>query len=476
MRSDRTSGNPAVAGGSITEAISEEKSSPPDESKEKSQGRLDSFNNKVKELALVKDKLLQMIGACEKDQQDGGRFGPHDSPPENLSGETLTEPELNYRLSSLLDLLRELHGFGDCGVFLLKQDNTSLEKLVVSPGPAGYTDLRQFEGEVDAQWKRGRIAQAIDQKRRMVLSAKGEVSLVVIPFRVLDQRDGFWVAHLRGSVLADKNPEELLCWMELISSCVENHCLKQSFLRPQNEMSAQVEPDKLFTTVQLAKAMVHEISNSLQIIVGRTQLLRMSERKSKKPGPSISNLETIESTSNLACSMLKNFSDYLHRQFDKTTDAGEVNLQHILKSNLGLIEYILKSRKIKLDSDLGDNLPSVYGSPGNFEQAFLTLIWEIRELLTSGGSIRLCMTADPDWLYLDTYCAGKEGSRCDWRESADLEASGRLKTASEILEKYGGELNREELEDGAMRFSLRFPVAKRKRENPERSPESVLQH
>lgn len=464
MRSDRTSESSTLTDVPITKTTSEKTSSQRGKRKEKSPEIFNSLTSKVKELLRIKDDLQGTIACPEVEIGSGERTTPKQSQEEILAEDRVVEPELNYRLSSLLNILRKLHGFEDCGIYLLKEKNNALEKLVLSPGPTGYENIQEFEYEVNMQWKSGRIRQTIDEMRKAVLQSQKEGNLLVIPFRVLDQKDGFWVAHFRRSVsLEKKSSEELLSWTELISACVENYCLKQYTHPPQREMSIYSDPEKLFSTVQLIRAMAHEINNSLQVILGRAQLLKMNERKTSSGGSIIKNLETIETSSNQACSVLKNFSNYLHRQFDEITDSKEVNLHHILKSNLALIGYILKSKQIKLDLDMSEDSPSVSGNPAELEQAFLALIWEVKDLLASGGRVLLSMCVEGDWLQLNLDCKAKECLGYECRDTADFESRSRLNNISKALNRHGGKLNAEKSEDLKVRFGLRFPITTKTR-------------
>lgn len=445
------------------EAALKKESLQPNKNKEERKSRevIHPLNCKVAQLSRAKDELLQMTSSPEKGRQHGVGPSPDFFPVESSGHDTLAEPELEYRISSLLDLLRQLHGFEECGVFLLKNNGAGLDKLVLSTRSGGLGDLQEFEDEVHLHWKKGDIARAVSQKKRMVFPAKDEGSFLVIPFEVLEERNGFCVAHFRGCVLPEKkSSEELLSWTELISSCVENYYLKLWLESPQRDSLEDVHTEKLFTAVQLSKAMVHELNNSLQTILGRAQLLKMSQKKTWKADSNVRNLETIEETANRISPILKDFSDYLHRQFDLTGDSGEVNLQHILKGNLVLIEYILRCRGIKLELDFDKDLPAVQGNPGELEQAFLTLVWEIKELLSSGGDIRLETGTEQELLCLDMYCSGREGLGDEWPDPAHLLARNRFKVVSQIVGRHHGELKLENLEGQKMRFSLRLPIAK----------------
>jgi hypothetical protein len=455
MNLNQTSGNLTLPDEQMAEVAGENQPLSPDHRKTELRELLLSLNCKLEELAQINSRLSQMTTPPEKKKLDGDDLSADNSLRMTTSKDTLTEPVLTYRLSWLLDFLRGLYGFEDCGVFLLSDRKGGLERLVISSGTAG-----EFEDGIEAFWRRGDIDCAVSQKRRIILPAKKEGNFLIIPFKILNKKDGFWMAHFKKPILPErKSSADLLFWVELFASCIENSYLKKSSLSLQKEKSYHNETEKLFTTAELSKAVVHEINSSLQIILSRTQLLKMSEKKSQKMPSNISNLKTIEGNGNRICSILKDFSDHLHRQFDETTDAGEVNIQHILKSNLVLLKYILKSNRIKLEVNLDDDLPTVYGNPGELELALLSLIWGLRDQLPSGESIRLQTSTEGESLCLNIYCAGKEMQTDECPHFTDLKANDRFMIVSQILGRYHGDLKFEKLTEREMRLSLRFPVA-----------------
>ena len=414
-----------------------------------------SLSCKLNELVQVNKRLFQMMSPSKEKVLDEcnvsfGKFSKMSPSPD-----AFPEPVLTYRLSWLLDFLKGVYGFENCGVFLLGDGKDGLERLIMSSEPSDH-----FEDELEAFLRRGDIDRAVSQKRRVILPAKKEGSFMVIPFKILDKKDGFWMAYFKQAISPEmKSCVDLLFWVELFASCIENSYLKRAPLSFQKEKSYHIETEKFFTTAELSRAMVHEINNPLQIILGRTQLLKMNEKKIQKRSSNIDILETIEDNANRISSILKDFSDHLHRQSDETTHVGEVNIHHVVKSNLVLLQYILSSNRIKFKLNLEDDLPVVYGNPGHLELVFLSLIWELRDYMPSGGSIGLQTSTEEESLCLNIYCAGEEIQTDGYPDFTHLEANDRLKMISQIMTRYHGDLKWEKLESGKMRFSLRFSIA-----------------
>ena len=253
---------------------------------------------------------------------------------------------------------------------------------------------------------------------------------------------------------------ELPFWTELISACIENSRLKglSALSLAQDEKPHYIETEKLFTTAEISRAVVHEINNCLQVVLGRTQLLLMNEKKASKTPSSTKVLETIETNANRVCSILKDFSDHLHRQSGRSSGEGEVNVRRILESNLVFLQYILKSDKIRLEFDLGENLPPVCWNPGEFELVMLSLIWGLRDQLRTKGSIRLQVSAEKKDLRVNIRCASGETQGDDYPDFSELQSKKRFRLASEILNRHQGELRFEKSGEREIHLSLTFPI------------------
>lgn len=459
------------------------KKTPPDTAGSKTEPAelLLSINHKLDQLTSANQDLFRMIDSSTEEALPVDDSAAGLTSQTGVSGEDSTEPELAYRLSSLVDLLAQRYGLEHCAVFLLRDKDANPEKLVSSGWLTGDQVSNELDDEIRALVERGEIARAVGEKRRLISPARGGGSLIIVPFRILGQEDGFWVARLReGSSPEQVSSVELPFFTELISACIENSRLKghsppsgpRSSTLSWPERSTRVETvrhfetERLFTTAQISRAVVHEINNSLQVILGRTQLLLINERKTKKASSNRQVLEAIETNANRVCSVLKDFSDHLHRQSGRSSGEGEVNVRRILESNLPFLQYILKSDRIGLQSDMEENLPSVYWDPGEFESVLLTLIWVLRDQLSSGGSIRLRASAEEKGVRVNISCTSKETQADALPDLSEMESNPRFRLASEILNKHRGELKFEESGEGEACLSLTFPAVPERKLSP----------
>jgi signal transduction histidine kinase len=443
------------------------KKTPPDPAGSKTQlvELLFSINHKLDQLTSANQDLFHMIdpsaeGELPADDSVAGGF-----PQTDVSQEESTEPELAYRLSSLVDFLAQQYQLEECAVFLSRGKDANPEKLVSSGSPAGDQGSNEFDDEIRTLQERGEIARAVGEKRRLIRPARSGGSLLIIPFDILGQEDGFWAARFRAesSPGADSSVE-LPFWTELISACIENSRLQGP--PTQHEEPSCIQTEKLFTTAEISRAVVHEINNCLQVILGRTQLLLMKEGKRQKTSSNRKVLETIETNANRVCSILKDLSDHLHRQSGRASGEGEVNVRRILESNLPFLQYLLKSDRIGLQFDIEENLPPVYWDAGEFELVLLTLIWGLSDQLGAEGSICLQASAVKKDILLKVRCASGETQPGALPDLSDLQSNARFRLASEILNKHKGELKLEESGEREIHLSLTFPVVQERKASP----------
>jgi hypothetical protein len=421
--------------------------------KKELRAQLESLNLKLEELSSIMEEFPETMPHIQ--QEDVTETETSKSPSTVFRQHPMGDSVLTYRLCSLLDVLRSLYCFTDAGVFLGNGSSDGIESLALSSQSTGEENLQKFEDQVRHLWVNGDIDSAVRQKKRQAFPASGGGGFMVLPFKLMETKDGFWVMHFDKDRLPEKGQsKDLSVWTDLISSCVESFCLMRpaKFMREDNH---PLQRERFYATTRLCRALMHEINNPLQVIVGRIQLLKMNEKKSSDTQKAGNVLDSIEANAGRICSLVKNFSDHLHRQSAELTDKGEVNLWHIINSDLALIKYLLNSQKIVFETELEDEAPSVLGNPIELETAILSLIWELEDGLSSGGSIFLRGTTEDGFLFLNVHATAKEGQKSNLDPTRILSGS-RVKMASGILEKLGGSLSVDRNTGEEVNFRIRL--------------------
>ena len=440
-----------------------------------------SLSHKLDELAKVSDEVFRMIDSAEPD------FNPKSS-GEDDSLSIVSAPHVSplsrpaYQISSLMRLLQSTLNFTHWGVFLLNEgisdsvDTEDIQEVVSSQSFEEEGHSKDFEKEVKAQYACGNITQSINGKKKMSFpSERG--NLQVVPFKLSSGKDGFWAMVSEKGISAPTDADkELLLWgADLIVTCMENAPGLETSNSPTAEKTTPLEREKLFNLIQLSRAMVHEVNNSLQIILGRAQIARMKQSKTPQTHTNNSIWEPIEQNANRICAILKNFSDFLHRQSDTgtappthnqkrnnyTVFSKEVNLHHILESDLALLQYILGSAGIELELKDVSGLPSVCGKPEETELILLSLIWGIKDDFTSGGYIQIQPSADEEFVYLDLIWREKTKTMDVPPRLLEFHNNPRFRLVSQVLQNNGQSLKFEMTDTGERKITWKIPVIQR---------------
>jgi hypothetical protein len=426
--------------------------------------QLKSLNLKLDEIASVVDQISQEMGTLGVRNPESAAWSWGVNATSSPDSETC-EPGLVYRLCALMDLLRRQYGFDDSGVFSLNPITGRLEVAAISPHPGSTDTPQRFEEQVGILWKNGDIQGAIEQQKRTTLAAPHGGSVLVVPMGTGDQRRWFWVMCFREDHVPESlSAADLVLWTEILHCCVERSGPHDTPTSPGQDESNRMNEERIRGTVQLGRALTHEINNPLQVIMGRTQLLKMNL---KKPGgqPNDKILDIIEASAGRICSLVKDFSDHLHRQSDEITEGKEVNLLHILESDLPLLQHLLNSRKINLETNLRETLPSVSGNPGELETAVLILIRELQERLSSGGTMSIGAGAEGQTVFVDLKASAKDLTA--QAQGRSKMCADRVKKASTILDRFGGSLEVKGAQAGQVDFHLRLKTAPTQVKNQE---------
>jgi hypothetical protein len=464
MPVNRNKIDPASADNSLTKRGEEDQSNrhaylgqPAKFDEEKLRRTLTSLSGKIGEFEEINRKLFQSIDdvAIEAPASElpGGTNLEYETSPQDTSSIS----RLEYQLNSLMEVLKPELSFNDWGVFLLRGINTGpmgtdkgFEEIVSSGHLENNQASKDFENEVSSQYTCGNVHHAISMKKRMHFPAeRGDI--LVVPFFPSIGKEGFWAMHFESaaSALSDSGKELLLWGAEIITSLLENTYKNDTKLSPQTIDNYWLEKEKLFSLSQLSRAMVHEVNNSMQIILGRAQIARINLNKKADITTPGNAWETIEKNANRINGILKNFSDFLHRhsippptpvnKISKrviAVTAKEVNLHRLLESNLDLLQYILGSSGIELELKNSDDLPLVYGEPEELELAIMGLLWGIRDNLTGGGNIRIRTFPENGFLSLNIDWSGKGNYQEKSPGENEPDNCARINQAMKIIERY----------------------------------------
>ncbi len=156
--------------------------------------------------------------------------------------------------------------------------------------------------------------------------------------------------------------------------------------------------DKMASLGKLSASMVHEINNPIAGILNLLALIQrivdegsVGEKEIQQFREYVHLMETETRRISRIVSNLLAFS----RQSKLTVS--EVNLNRIIEKTLFLNANLLKINRIKVKTNLDQNLPDVLGSEDQFQQVIMNLISNAAEAMeAAGGTLNIATVHSPD--------------------------------------------------------------------------------
>ncbi|MGE5838957.1 MAG: ATP-binding protein [Deltaproteobacteria bacterium] len=150
-----------------------------------------------------------------------------------------------------------------------------------------------------------------------------------------------------------------------------------------------IRSQRLESVGQLAAGIAHEINTPLGIILGYAQL----SKEDAAPGTELhESLSTIEKYARISRGIV---ADLL--RFSRHTDSVKkpLDLNQMLNQIVGILEHTFGLEKITITRDLAEGLPLVFGDQEKLEQAFVNLLNNARDAITSDGQVKIRTSYDP---------------------------------------------------------------------------------
>jgi two-component system NtrC family sensor kinase len=150
------------------------------------------------------------------------------------------------------------------------------------------------------------------------------------------------------------------------------------------ELEAQLsQSDKLSSIGLLAAGVAHEVNTPLAVISSYAQMLAKQVQGDTQKSAL---LEKITRQTFRASEIVNNLLN-----FSRTggTEFTQVDVNKVITDTLALLEHQFKTSRIKVQDDLGRQLPRINGNPGRLQQVFLNLFLNAKDAMVTGGTLRV---------------------------------------------------------------------------------------
>jgi signal transduction histidine kinase len=292
---------------------------------------------------------------------------------------TTVEPE--KIAETLRNLSMQVAPSAECNIFLLNKERNKLTPFIQS-------SQMQFDDLVNQQLEEGILDWVIAEKKPVIipdLSAYGSLHFVIVPLLVRNEGMGVFILHTSKSQEEFTNHDLQLLSILANSAAVgvENWRTYTELNHAQEDIKSSqaqmLQSSKLAAIGEMAGAVIHEIKNPVQILLGQMELYKRGIQPENW-------LETMSQQIDRLVKITRRLLDF-SRAVPDEFPLELVQINGALKEVAELVRHQFKSGKIELVVELADNVPQVYGNTLYLQQVFLNLIMNARDAMPAGGRL-----------------------------------------------------------------------------------------
>jgi signal transduction histidine kinase len=148
--------------------------------------------------------------------------------------------------------------------------------------------------------------------------------------------------------------------------------------------------EKLASIGTLAAGVAHEINNPIAVILGFTE--HLLEKTDESPEVH-ETLQVIEEEGLKCKKIVENLLTFA-RTPERTETSADIH--KIMEKLLAVVQNILLTKKIRLESSLAPDLPRTKGDPRELQQVFINLINNAIDAMKGGGVLKIITRRSPD--------------------------------------------------------------------------------
>ncbi len=225
-----------------------------------------------------------------------------------------------------------------------------------------------------------------------------------------------------------------------------------------------MQAEKLSSIGLLAAGVAHEVNTPLAVITSQAQMLA---KQMDANDPRARTLDKIIKQSFRASEIVNNLLKFSRVS---GSEFAEIDLNKVIRETLSLVEPMLKTSKISLNTQLTNTLPPVFGNSGKLQQVFMNLIMNARDAMPRGGELTLATECENGSVLIEVSDNGM-GIPADQltrifdpfftTKSTSRGTGLGLAVSYGIIREHAGQIRVESAVGRGTAFRLEFPAARK---------------
>jgi PAS domain S-box-containing protein len=222
-----------------------------------------------------------------------------------------------------------------------------------------------------------------------------------------------------------------------------------------------LQAEKLSSIGLLAAGIAHEINTPITGISSYTQMLL---KENVEPDRRKSILEKIEKQTFRAAEIINSLLNFSRMS---SSEFKAVDINQLISDSLAFLDHQLGLSHIKVESDLEESLPPIYGNTGKLQQVFVNLFLNARDAMPSGGELAIHTGMNESMVIVDISDTGDGIPRENLKKIFDpfftTKSIGKgtglgLAVTYGIIQEHGGKIFVDSDTGRGTRFTLKLPA------------------
>jgi two-component system, NtrC family, sensor kinase len=229
------------------------------------------------------------------------------------------------------------------------------------------------------------------------------------------------------------------------------------------------QAEKMSSIGLLAAGVAHEVNTPLAVISSYSQLLAKQINGDPKLSPL---LEKITRQSFRASEIVNNLLNFSRTSASEFSD---ISINRIISETLTLLEHQFKISRIKVETDLYEDLPLIHGNAGKLQQVFLNLFVNAKDAMAGVGGTLHIHTSNGDGVLVSVGDTGGGiapehinkiydpffTTKASPREGQSRGTGLGLSVTYGIIQEHAGKIRVESLPGQGTTFYLEFPLIRK---------------